>query len=285
MNTIRQWIAARPWTAVGLSWFFGATAAVAGFRDDWLPYMIGLLIVGLFIMGVSMRRHATKLILLAALMVQVNNRAEERQAAPVGVAVVVVVVGGVCVYLLVRTCQKLFPKTPAPSTNSPPNVGGKSDDTAGSWTYSGFASCAQPMSEPQWPTVTMELSGTIESDGLRVGASRRVNTTELLQDYNAFLADLQRHGITIGPVGSMNYGRNGRPAYEQEVPIRFSEDGTAHVATVYSDSGPSVPMVIQRSFDMQTWTTFGHVAVPFGQKFKLVDTTTSQSAFYRVQPR
>lgn len=234
-------------------------------------------------------------VILAALMAIAGlqkAKAEELQFEPAGaagVAVVVVVVGGVCVYFLVKTCQRLFPKTPAPSTNSPPEFIGGGVDTAGSWSYYGVVSCYEPQTEQQWPTITMELSGVIQENEhgpyFHLAASRRLDGAEVLQDYDSFQADLARHGITMGPVGTMYYGRNGKPAYEEEVPIRFSESGTEHLVTINSEAGPSIPLVIQRSFDLQTWNNFGYVSVPMGQQFKLVDTTTRQSAFYRIQPR
>lgn len=290
MNTIRQWISAKPFTAVLLATFFGATATAAGLRDDWLPYTGALFCIGLVVLILSMWRFTG--IMLAALMaLSTQAEADEPKAeAPVGVAVVVVVVGGVCVYLLARTCQRLFPKTPAPSTNEPPslNVNGRPDDTAASWSYYGVVSCYEPQFE-QWPQVTLELSGTIEENEhgpfFALAASKRMTGTQGVQDYDAFQADLARHGITMGPVGTMNYGRNGRPAYEQETPIRFSESGSQHTVTVHADTGPSVPMVVQRSFDLKTWTDFGFVCAPVGQRFTLIDTTTRQAAFYRIQQK
>jgi len=239
---------------------------------------------------------ADKLMLtLLCLSVALPAKADEpdpkfEPAGAAGVAVVVVVVGGVAVYMLVKTCQRLFPKTQAPSTNSPAFLPGGAD-TGGSWTYSGWVSCYEPAgAEQQWPQVTMELSGRIdESDEgkpfFRLTASRRLTRAEDSQDMLAFQADLARHGIGVGPIGTMCYGRNGRPAYEEETPIRFSQVGEQHLVTVNSESGPSVPMVIQRSFDLKSWSDYGYVSMPVGQQFKMVDTTTRQSAFYRIQPR
>jgi hypothetical protein len=209
-------------------------------------------------------------------------------AGGAGVAVVAVVVGGVIVYFLVKTCQKVFPKTPGPSTNAPPDVRA-GPDSAGSWTYSAWVSCYEPMSDQRWPQVTMELSGSIqegeEGPFFHLSASRRLTRAEDSLDPLQFQADLARHGIAMGPVGTQCFGRNGRPAEEQETPIRFSQAGSEHLVTVYSDSAPSVPLVIQRSFDLREWRDFGFVSVPMGQQFRLIDSTTGRSAFYRIQPR
>lgn len=295
IDHIRSWIAARPFTAVGLSAYFGITAALAGCRDDWFVYMFAMFLAGVMTMVLSMLHYSTliKLVLCAALTISAmpDVKAQEEQrvepAGALGVAVVVVVVGGVCVYLLVRTCQRLFPKTPAPETNGPPYLGtinGRPDDTAGSWSYYSPVSCYVPQSEEQWPNVTMELTGTIEEGPtFQLEGSRRITGNEAFQDYDSFQSDLARHGITIGPIGSMYYGRNGRPAYEQETNIRFSEVNGEHIVSVNSDTAPSVPIAIQRSYDLKTWTEFGHVLVPIGSKFKLMDTTSKQSVFYRIQ--
>lgn len=289
MKTIRQWISDNPWTAVSLAAFFGVTSALAGAREDWLPYVGGAFVIGLLVMVFSMRNWAALALAAALAFPSMPAKAEEPPIAEggAGVAVVVVVVGGVCVYLLVRTCQKVFPKTPAPSTNSPPDVRGTGDDVAGSWSYYAQVSCyTGQFGEEEWPQVTMELTGIV-TDGpeFRLTGARKMTRAEDSQDFYDFQSDLARHGISMGPVGTQLFGRNGRPAEEQETPIRFSESGSEHVVTINSDTAPSVPIVLQRSFDLKTWKDFGFVSVPMGQQFRLIDTTTGQSAFYRIQPR
>jgi len=295
VKTIRSfvgWVADHPvrfvvWFIISCS--FGGVLAY--FDMPW-PWCIGFFVViGIACyLDVSSTESKTLLALLC-LSMALPTKADEPHFEPAGaagVAVVVVVVGGVCVYLLVRTCQKVFPKTPPPSTNSPPDVRGNTD-TAASWSYYAIVSCYEPQSEQQWPQVTMELSGRIEENEqgpfFHLAGSRRLSRLDDSQDYFQFQTDLARHGIALGPVGTMCYGRNGRPAYEEETPIRFSQVAEEHRVTLNSDSGPSIPMVIQRSFDLKAWSDFGFVSVAVGQQFKLIDTTTRQSAFYRIQPR
>lgn len=292
VKTIRQWISDNPWTAVLLSWLFGTTSAVAGCRPDWFWWMVGIFVAGLIVMVFSMmwRMTAPLGLIVALLVVDVpttNAQEPPPEKGMAGAAVVVVVVGGVCVYVLVRLCQRVFPKTPSPSTNSPPEAIGAKPDTAGSWSYSAPVSCYTPQDDgPSWPQVTMELSGYVEDETtFRLTGSRRMARVDDSQDLIAFQSDLARHGITMGQIGTMYFGRNGKPADEQETPIRFSQAGQQHEVAVYSDSAPSVPLVLQRSFDLKTWTDFGQVSVPIGQPFKVIDTTTGQSAFYRIQPR
>lgn len=287
MNQIKSWICSRPFTAVVLTAVFGITATAAAMDDRFIPYAGVLFCIGVLVMVFSMWRFTgIMLAIVLAISGITETKAQEQPPvaeAPIGVAVVVVVVGGVCVYLLVKTCKRLFPKTPAPETNSPPNIIGRPDDTAGSWTY-GATYCYDLQSE-QLPEVTMELSGVIEEGEhgpfLRLHASRQMY--EPLQDFDSFQQDLQRHGITVGPIGTMNFGRNGRPAYEDETPIRFTESDGKYIATVNSEAGTNVIMKVQRSFDLRTWSDFGFVSGSIGQRFRLIDTTTSRAAFYRIQ--
>jgi len=287
------WVADHPvrfliWLAISCT--SGGLLAHYDIPLPWCMGFMGVLAISCYL-DVKAQENKTLFVLLC-LCIAMPAKADEPRFEPAGVAgaaVVVVCVGGVLVYYLVKTCQKVFPKTPAPGTNDPPNAIGPHTDSAGSWTYATPVSCYEPQSEQQWPQVTMELSGAVLEDDagpfFRLNASRRLTRFEDSQDLSSFQTDLSRHGIGIGPVGTMCFGRNGRPAYETEVPIHFSQSDNEHRVTVYSDTAPSVPMVLQRSFDLKSWTDFGYVSVPVGQQFKLVDTTTRQSAFYRIQPR
>lgn len=288
ITTIREWIRSRPYMSVVLASWFGITSTAAGFREDWLPYLFAAFAIPLIAMAYSISRMHIAMLTCIAMIVTTTptvSSEEQPEPAPAGVAVVVVVVGGVCVYLLVRTCQRLFPKTPAPSTNSPPYLLGGGVDTAASWTHTATTSCYLPQSDESWPNVTMELTGTVVAGNeFHLEGARRIIGNESQQDFDHFQADLARHGITLGPVGTKNYGKNGRPAYEQETNIRFTEAIDERTVTVYSESSPSVPMAIQRSFDLVTWQDFGRVSIPIGGRFKLLDTTARQSAFYRIKP-
>jgi hypothetical protein len=291
MNTIKRWIAARPFTAISLAALFTLTAAIGGFREDWLPWMIGPYIMGLIYMCLSISRYTVPLLLSVGIVInctrEMARAQEERPAAgPAGVAVVVVVVGGVAIYLMVRTCQRLFPKTPKGGTNEPPNfLPGGTPDCAGSWTYSGWVSCYTPMDDSAPPTVTLELSGNMESNGeLRLTASRKLGADEMLEPLE-FHRNLAEHGITYGTIGEKSYGLWGRPAEAQEVPIAFSEDANGNKIVSVNSEQPMLTIALERSPDMIRWTRIGTSKMAVGQRMRIVDTTTSGQMFYRtVQP-
>jgi hypothetical protein len=299
VKTLRSfigWVADHPVRFISWLLISCTSGGFLAFYDIPWPWCLGFMAVIATACYLDVATQGGKILLgllclSLALPVKADEDSHFEPAGMAGVAVVVVVAGGICVYLLVRTCQRVFPKTPAPSTNEPPNFGGISGgtDSAGSWCYYAPVSCYIPQSEQQWPQVTMELSGVIEENEhgpfFHLTASRRMSHEEDSQDFDAFQTDLARHGIAMGPVGSMFFGRNGKPAYEQETPIRFSESNGEHITTLNSDTAPSVLLVVQRSFDLKAWSDFGFVSVPVGQQFKLIDTTTRQSAFYRIQPR
>lgn len=75
----------------------------------------------------------------------------EANAAGLGVAIVVVCVGGYCAYKVVRFCQKKFPKDKPSNTNELSNFilhtssfsGGVGDEYGASWNHGSLGSCFQ----------------------------------------------------------------------------------------------------------------------------------------------
>jgi len=233
---------------------------------------------------------------------------EEQQIQPaaggVAIGVVVVVVGGVAVYFLAKTCQRLFPKTPKPNTNAPPDelIGilgaagvGSSDDYAASWMYSSYSSCYFPGdfraaaggSETEVPTL-MELDGTVlyGENGLefRLATTQKLSVEDNMQGPAGFASDLAANGITFGTVGQMSFGKNGRPVSAAEVPISFSSnDGTSYTVTI-SNGNPTYSVALERSSDLVVWETVSTANISVGQRIRLLDATVSNQMFYRFRP-
>jgi len=306
-----SWLRLHPIKAWVFSWLFGATSAGAGLSQHPV-YWLGLFLVlfSVFLLNVwrdsriddaAIRRAlrmknviSSALVVVSLLFSGMNTRAAEpipaqppQQAGTVGVAVVVVVVGGVFTYYLVKTCQRLFPKTD-PSTNgvSFHLDGETSDDYAASYSYSSYGSCYTPPdlydSDGNFiPAPVMKLTFRSEYDGVRLAKLTPVDGESATQNVADFKADLARHGIGFSDHGwgVMMFGKNGRPATEAEVPIRFD---TVNRAVDTSNGQTANEVILERSADLQTWEPIMRTKVAVGQSFNFSDVTGTSQMFYRV---
>lgn len=287
MNLLRRfigWVKANPWRfAIWL-----ALSCANGFFMAWmdLPTWLVAFTFAVIALACYLDLKAMPAVLLCAALSAQPARAEEPEKGAAGVAVVVVVVGGVTIYLLVRTCQRLFPKTSGPGTNSPPYfIPGGTPDCAGAWTYAGWVSCYTPMDDSAPPMVTLELTGSVEPNGdLRLSAGRKLGAEEML-DPADFEKNLAEHGITFGTIGEKSYGLWGRPAYPEEVPIVFTEDASGNKGAIVVSTAPLVTVALERSPDMHRWTRIATSTLPIGSPLRIVDSTMAGQMFYRlVQP-
>lgn len=216
------------------------------------------------------------------------SQSEIRPASGQVIAGTVVVVVGIVVYIyLRRTCQRVFNRPPARNTNSEPFHAGASlsDDYAAAWTYYPYGSCEPGGAMSELPTTAMRLTGSFvqTTNGLEVRLDGQKVVQEELVDGPTFQRLLQAHGVPSGGgVGDRFYGRNGRPATAEEVPIYFwEEDGQHNVSCVAG--GDPVPVAIERSPDLTRWEALTSVTVSAGQRIALHDTTTATQMFYRFR--
>lgn len=299
MNAIREltgWIKAHKPTAIFFAVIFAGIAVYAGL--DHIPLKWGISIYAFVILCwllvYNMDRKDVSLILILTLLAgtlpaKAEPVPDQPQAGGAGVAVVVIVVGGVAVYLLVKTCQRLFPKAPKPdpSTNEVFfAVAPASDDYAASWTYSSYGSCYLPgefraASVPAGPPVLMEITMQVDWTGQASAQIAPINPEDNYTELAGFKNLLTANGLTFYDhgFGQKSFGKNGRPATEAEVPIRF-DDGTYTVDL--SNGGPSSTLILERSFDLITWEPIHRTKVGYGQSLRFRDLTLTSQAFYRV---
>lgn len=292
MNLIRQftgWVALNPIRFSGwflISCFNGLMTAIYD-APFWLCFVTFLVISLLCYCDVKIHKLPLFLCLALAIPARTEPEPQFEPAGMAGVAVVVIVVGGVTIYLLVKTCQRVFPKTSPPGTNSPPYViSGGSPDCAGSWTYAGWVSCypqANLVGDVPPPAVSLELTGSVEASGeLRLSAGRQLRSDELVSPQD-FERNLAKHGIRFGVIGEQSFGLWGRPAYPEEVPIAFSEDAFGNKVVTVHSSAPMVDVALERSSDLRQWTRIAQSSVPIGQRMRIVDSTTAGQMFYRLR--
>jgi hypothetical protein len=212
-----------------------------------------------------------------------------------------VIVGGAwAAYKFYKFCQRKFPKEPK-DTNSLSGLyaqgdTGGGDESAMATAYSSFGSCYVPpdnnltasSSSAGTPTLfhlsgeVLLVNGTLE---FRVSGLRKVvgEDIELFQDVFGFKRDLASHGISMGDtgIGTVYYGKNGRPATPDQVPLSFDSSTKTFII---SNGQPSYEVVVQKSYDLETWESMIRTKIPVGQRVRFEDVSESSQTFYRLVP-
>jgi hypothetical protein len=290
MKKLNQWIKAHPYKSMLFTFLFVQIAAIMAVVNEngfWCGLAIFVALVVLW--AVEFSRDISKLSIVLALSISTSLNAAEPEASPAGVAVgvVVICVGGYCVYRVVKFCQKKFPKETA-STNNPPAFMPQGDESAASWNYGSLGSC-DPTLTPGPDFLAPETSATLfvvdvridEEGSVTVRTSARGEAET--QDWIEFQSEVARHGIQItgSPDGSQYFSTNRVPCSAEAVPISFDPD----TKTVdLKDSGGPVKLIeVQRSRDLQNWSPFLRTRVGAGGRgLRIEDATTASSMFYRV---
>jgi hypothetical protein len=106
---------------------------------------------------------------------------------------------------------------------------------------------------------------------------------ELFQDVFGFKRDLASHGISMGDtgIGTVYYGKNGRPATPDQVPLSFDSSTKTFII---SNGQPSYEVVVQKSYDVETWESMIRTKIPVGQRVRFEDVSESSQTFYRLVP-
>lgn len=230
--------------------------------------------------------------LLSCSLAASNLRAQEKpeaNAAGVGVAIVVVCVGGYCIYKTIRFCQKKFPKDKPANTNELYSAfGGVGDEYGGSWNHGSLGSCL-----PDATGKSALLSGTTSPTEFTLNVFvasptelRRTMTAdtrpESFQSWVEFQSEVASHGLHVSgrADGSQYFSRNGVPVSAGEVPLRFD---TVTGQVIHDRGGQLVQIVIEASSDLEHWQRLASVVHGVGEGFQIADVSTEGQQFYRVR--
>lgn len=301
MNSIKGWMQKHPYQNTIFTFWLTAMAAAGAYDDGWRVTCAVLYLLGVFSWSVSHAvytvsklppKHMTILLVLALLSSSINARADEPQrtppeAASIGAGVVVLCIGGYCVYRIFKFCQKAFPKK---DTNAPPEfmltgaAGG--DEYGGSWSYDALGSCYTPppndvrslipgMESPTTATINV----LVEHGGTKtqVIVSRNPLNAQTLEE---FQAEAVAHGllVSIHADGSQYFSRNRQRVEPGTVPISFDPFSR----TVRTGTGETRRIVVERSIDLVAWSSFLVTEVAVGSGFTIIDTSLDGHMFYRV---
>lgn len=208
------------------------------------------------------------------------------RSAMVGVGVVVICVGGYCLYKVVKVCQKKFPPK---DTNAPPaefSAAGE-DEYGGAVEYSSIGSCFIPLSLNSNPyenllinPTTFTLNIMVEPIGASVSMS--VNNDEgTTQTWDQFQAEMATHGLflTGHPSYPPQYELGGVPCDPSMVPLEF-DPFTGRVT--HHTAGEMRRVVVERSPNLVEWAPLLVTDTGVGSGFKVIDTTREGQCFYRV---
>lgn len=221
-------------------------------------------------------------------------RAQEKQeasAAGAGVAIVVVCVGGYCVYRVVKFCQKHFPKDKPTKTNELYSVsGGAGDEYGGSWNHGSLGSCLSPDPGSRFRPSLSDLgtSPTLFSLNVFVASPTQLRKTmtadtrpESFQSWVQFQSEVASHGLHVSGQndGSQYFSRNGSPVPAGEVPLRFD---TVTGQVIHDRGGELVSIAIEASTDLEHWQRLASVQHGVGEGFQIADVSGEERQFYRA---
>ena len=282
MKTIREWIAARPFVAVGLAVLFSVTSTAAGFREDWRPLLVSMFGCGLMVFVFSMHRF---LGLIIAITLALPTKAEEQPVVPVAAGIVVICVGGFCIYKVAKFCQKHFPKEEKKTNELTGFSVTSSDEYGAAWSYNSAGYCY----EPGFQLASVEESPTTFNLDVLVGAGATLRTTMSAvtgpgtsQTFSEFKAEVEKHGLFISDHAEPypHYERNRIPCSEDVVPISFDP---LSKAVTHNTGGTMRKVVVERSINLVDWFPLLTTEVSEGTGFRVADCTRENQMFYRVQ--
>jgi hypothetical protein len=297
---MRNWIAGQPFTAFSLAALFGSLATAMGLREDWIPVLLGLFIVGLVVMIVSMWKYTAPIVLavvlaLPALDTHAQAPFPEREAQiepaalPIAAGVVIICVGGYCIYKLSKFCQKHFPPSDKSTNGFFGVIVGGGDEYGGAYNYGALGSCYEPPPSDFAPAsqddaTTFRLNvllETVYSTRITMTATPNDGTT---QTFLQFQQEMLTHGLWVSgqPDGSQSFSRNGVPIDPTMSPITF-DPVTKSVRNTLVGEGEMRKITVLRSNDMKHWTEFLTTEVGAGAGIQVVDCTREGQMFYRVE--
>ena len=264
------WIMAHKLKAV---YFFAGFAAIAIFFAEIgtpFPVIMFLTLLGAFVIEL-VRDARFKIVILSLALILPAKAQEKPKAAGVAVGVVVVVVGGVVCYYFYNFCKRHFP---AKNTNEPPALWLSADTSAAAsqqW-FGGY--CI----EPDLKSVAADETLVRGIAGTNIEAFSVLNGSQLCSR-EQFRADMLKEGLSLD--FGTHYAINGQPCPPWQCPITFSDK--ADVPSVRIAGPDQVTRVIERSYDLESWTPILTNTVPAQMRTVFTDHSDSAQAFYRVR--
>lgn len=285
MKQFFAWVKDHPFKAAGWATAFTFVATYFSTRDDLLltfglPIFFALVVTFAVALSRDMRKVVLVVCLLTVTPSGLRAQPDLKPAGGVAVGVVVVVVGGVAIYLLVRFCQRVFPEPPPPPPDPPEP---EPAHFAASTTFQPLGSCYTPglvpASVPRDPDV-VEIAGTLTADGFRVDSLRRVESPGSM-NFDEFRTALSRHGISLDEhvTGAVYYGAEGEPVGPDQTPITLDRAGQVTLR------GATHTVLVEWSGDLRTWEPILKTRLPEGQPVRLIDSSGSEATFYRFTAR
>ena len=284
MKQIRSWMSHHPFKVVLFTFLFTLIPAIMAVTNDEF-FFAGMAAFMIFVVvwAVSVWRFSKNIVTVLLVLAIMAAPLKQARAAMYGVAVIVVCVGGYCVYKVVRVCQKKFPPK---TTNAPPEqFTGAESEYGGAYEYNSMGSCWTPpdlinaSEEPANPT-TFTLNVSLNPNGITTSMSAN-NEAGTAQDWEQFHLEMAEHGLFLtGHVSAPQFSLNRVPCDASLVPIEF--DRSTGIVTQRTEGG-LMRVVIERSPNLVEWYPLMQTDVGMGTGFQVVDTTREGQMFYRVQ--
>lgn len=308
MTKLIRWVQLRPLVSVLLFFtlglgitYFGLTDAQAGVCRLGSPgifIFLGAFALVWSVMLVSDRKKlglitATLVASMAVGSIQAAEPPEEEvifQPANGGIAigVVVVCVGGYCVYRMIRFCKKKFPKKD-PATNAPPSsvsfaLSNGSGESAGSVCWKTSGSCFTAAAVPPAQNV-LTLLAYVDVGPLPTLVPLSHDPEKEMGTQEEFNVGLAPHGVQwTGVAGDRQFALNGVPVEEHEVP--FIIGSTFETGVTLSPADPGLYRVVVETSNQPTggaWHELLHMCMPVNTPIILEDTPYGDQNFYRLR--
>ena len=302
---------AHPLQVAAFTCVFSVLSTAMAFREDWIifgRFQFGVLLI---ILGISIWKGLGKLPVALLTILALISQSEYGQeiriqkddpvqplgpCSAIGIATVVIVVGGIIIYKTVKFCQRKFPKVPPPP---PPNTN-DTDIVSASYNWDYLGSCW--VEDPCYGgnvdgsnyttttiTVTVGWSGSTSSV-VALPANDLVRATLTttrgeagVQSWIEFQEAVAQYGVLVTGNGdqSQYFARNGQPISAAESPVTF--DSVTHAVILRNDTdGPVYTITLERSTDLRRWSPILRSSVPFGKTFAVEDAGWEPQVFYRL---
>lgn len=284
-----------------LSAAFATIATCVAFREDWTFWGCAIYTSLTLVMGFLIWRHPKALVvmvLIFTLALQPSLNADVRipqQKAGCGAvaAVVVVVIGGIVIYKLVKFCQKKFPKQ---TKKKDPDAGltESTSSEAAAFNFGEMGSCGpdecgehpaalhEAGGDPSVMTLQVHFSVDYEDEVQfvpeSVTASSGAAATQTFREYQDEIAS--EYGVWItGTTSEHDYAVNGMAVESGE--SRIIWDKARMIPIVYDASRPAYLITVYRSQDLSNWETLMQMQLEEDTSFQIEDASDGGRMFYK----